>query len=62
MAYRAPNVSTKPAPQLLTQPETVGKLGTGTRARYRHVQGPNAIAKSKPISADLPLRPNLAPK
>lgn len=49
------------APVLLTQPgasvpAAIGK--GGARVRYRHVTGPNAIAKRKPISALLPIRPN----
>lgn len=70
MAYRNPNASggsskgwSAPPPQLLDQPgASVGALGQGLRTRYRRVQGPNAISKFKPISADLPLKPNSAPR
>jgi len=38
-----------------------GMLGAGgIRARYRHVQGPNAISRVRPIQNELPLKPNYA--
>ena len=47
--YQSPNP--KDVPQLLDQPETIGALGTGTRVRYRHVVGPGAVRRFKPISS-----------
>jgi hypothetical protein len=35
-------------------------LGGSARARYRHPLGPVALAHTKPISGDLPLKPNSA--
>lgn len=36
-------------------------LGAGNvRTRYRHPQGPGSVARDKPLSADLPIRPNPA--
>jgi hypothetical protein len=48
---------------LLDQPGNTlgaGSMSGGIRTRYRHPTGPVASGKMKPISADLPLRPNMA--
>lgn len=52
----------KTSAALLDQPgNALGTtMGSGVRTRYRHPTGPVAAGRMKPLSADLPLRPNNA--
>ena len=46
---------------LTDQPIAAPKsLGGTARARYSHTGPPNALARTRPVRADLPLRPNTA--
>lgn len=60
------NPNNKVSPQLLDQPGNLsasGALGqSGIRTRYRHVRGAQALGHQKPITSDMPLRPNNAPR
>lgn len=57
----SPNNKVNPT-QLETQSIQPGAMvgQGGARARYRHVGSANALARQRPISADLPLVPNKA--